>query len=178
MCEDSKILTIDTILDKLLGSNLKRSLSLFDEATGQTILDVGKLRYGSNSIKSMSVTYLQTLSVIHCIIRAQPSTRWCMHNKTHLNTGVANRTSSQLMPARTAIINLRGENSRISSQNTLVSINVHADVETGNLSGLLCGSPKFNQVGDRGGEAGCETAGGHHGNVHLLRRHGWIDMFV
>ena len=60
MCEDSKILTIDTILDKLLGSNLKRSLSLFDEATGQTILDVGKLRYGMNSIKSMSVTYPQT----------------------------------------------------------------------------------------------------------------------
>jgi len=97
---------------------------------------------------------------------------------THLYARVSNGTSSNLMQALAIIVLISTDDGRITGQHSLVSINVHANGQAGDLSVLEGGRPVFDEVGHRGGEAGSETSGGHHGDVHVLGRHGGWYLFL
>ena len=63
--------------------------------------------------------------------------------------------------------NVIGHNERFTLEQTLVSIGVHADGKSGNLSGLEGRDPVLGEGGDGGGQAGGESTSREHGDVDV-----------
>ena len=97
---------------------------------------------------------------------------------THLDPGVPDGAPPHVVQRLALVVLRRVDDARVPREDALVPVDVHADGQGGDLPGREGGRPVLDQVGHRRGEARGEAPGGHHRDVHGLRRHGgggWVE---
>mmetsp|Transcript_24378 Transcript_24378/g.36997 ORF Transcript_24378/g.36997 Transcript_24378/m.36997 type:complete len:439 (+) Transcript_24378:42-1358(+) len=89
-----------------------------------------------------------------------------------LDTRVSNGRSTDEVQLRHAFPVAFRDNEGISGQNSLVSINVHAEGKSGDFAGAVGLNPVFGKLTDAGTQAGSKTSRGHHsdGNIFSFER--------